>query len=114
MNIPFDTFNFFSGADEFNSRGPKERHGEITRKVDPAIRKANIDRKSLYQIFAIVAVVERAGPIEESNRRIDRGLFPSIPGDAQMSVSERSRFINRNRKAKGTNCSFALQIRRND
>ena len=59
---------------------------------------ADADRERLDEVFASVAVVERARAEEQRHRRVDRGAMPVVPGDAQSGVRQLPRAVARHRQ----------------
>src|SRR5271154_7172645 len=111
-HLPFNGIDLLTRPHELYARGAKERHGEITHQVDSILGKANVGRKRLDQVLAVVAVIKSAGAVEKSDGSIDGRLRSSVPGDPQMNALESSSLITRNGKAQNTNRRFALQIHR--
>jgi hypothetical protein len=83
---------------QFNARRAEERHRKVAGEVDAPGVVPHPGGKCLDEIFPAVAVIKRAGSIEQRHRCIDRRLLPTIPGDAQPSAAERHCVLSRNRK----------------
>src|ERR1035441_3916734 len=77
-----------AGVSQLYACRPKERHGEITCKVNLLSVEVHIDWEGFDQVFAIIPIVECAGPEEESNGRFDGGGWGPVRDNSELSATE--------------------------
>ena len=85
-------------AEKLDLRGAEERHREIAGQRHALRIEANVDGEGFDEVFAIVAVVERARAEEEGQRRVDGRLRQIIPCDTQPGAAQGNGLIPRRGK----------------
>jgi hypothetical protein len=71
--------------DEFQSGGVEKRHRKEACQIHPLRVEAHEDGESFNQVFAVVAVIERACPEEQRQRRVNRRRVTVVPNYSQAS-----------------------------
>src|ERR1035438_4290792 len=77
-----------TGVSQLYAGRMEERHGEITCEMNLPSVEAHIDREGFDQVFAIVPVVECAGPEEERDGRVNGGAGRPIPDNSEPGAAE--------------------------
>ena len=105
---PIDPIHCLPGAGQFDASRFEKGHGKIASEINPIVGEADAYRKSLYQIFLVVRVIESAGTIEQRDGNIDRWLLPAIPRYAKMNILEGESLIASDREGQSADRSPGL------